>query len=487
MPKVRELLTRWVFKSDTKALKRFEAGLTAAKKTATVAAKAVAAVAGVASAAGLGLLALTKRTAESDDALGKLSQKIGVSVEDLSGLRYAADLADVGLSDLQMGFKGLADKAAGAARKEKGALDLFKRLGISATDSAGKMKNPVMLFYEVAESLKDAPSAVERSSRAIDVFGRSGLSLIPMLKDGAMGVAKLQAEARKAGLVIGKDATDAAEEFNDSITALKALVFGTAASLTRSLVPGLTSTIKRAREWVLANQGLIRGKIVEYIKMIKDIIIELPQKFMDVVKTVRSVIQALDRLKYVIIGLMALQIIAMLKSLALTLGVTVLSSIVTIIQVLGVLKAAAVFLVSAIGLVGMLAASIAYLVSNWDEVASGWGEVWDSLVATTRQAINAIKKAIGPELWGWLFGGEIATPRVMLTMENMQRLRGVAEGPTIQGGRTATTNIGPTVNAPINVTVPPGTPAEQARGVAKAARDGVRQASNRAALEGVKR
>jgi len=62
-----------------------------------------------AGAAGGGLVMLVNHAIEAGDQLNKLSQKIGVSVDDLSALKFAAQLADVEVGSFTRGMKGLND------------------------------------------------------------------------------------------------------------------------------------------------------------------------------------------------------------------------------------------------------------------------------------------------------------------------------------------------------------------------------------------
>ena len=60
------------------------------------------------------LAAMIKNAIDAADQLNKLSQKIGISVEALSTLRFAAQLSDVSLETLQKGIKGLSQNIAEA-------------------------------------------------------------------------------------------------------------------------------------------------------------------------------------------------------------------------------------------------------------------------------------------------------------------------------------------------------------------------------------
>ena len=55
---------------------------------------------------------------------------------------------------------------------------------------------------------------------ALEVFGRSGTGLLPMFAQGAAGIERLQAEARRLGLMMSGEDARAAEQFNDTLDAL---------------------------------------------------------------------------------------------------------------------------------------------------------------------------------------------------------------------------------------------------------------------------
>src|SRR5262245_24701525 len=75
------------------------------------------------------------------DEFGKSSQKFGISVEALSGLKYAADLADVSFEGLQKGL-GKLSKAmlAGVVDPSGEAAKVFQTLGVSVADASGNLR-----------------------------------------------------------------------------------------------------------------------------------------------------------------------------------------------------------------------------------------------------------------------------------------------------------------------------------------------------------
>ena len=177
------------------------------------------ALGGVASLGGIGLMA--KQAIDAADNLGKMAQKVGVSVESLSALEYAGKLSDVSLEQLGTGLKKLSvnlnEVGSGGDNDAAAAL---KALGISATDSSGKLRNADAVFADVAEAFAGMKDGAGKTALAVAIFGKAGSDLIPMLNAGAKGLAEMRGEAEALGLVFTGDTAKQAEAFNDNLTRL---------------------------------------------------------------------------------------------------------------------------------------------------------------------------------------------------------------------------------------------------------------------------
>jgi hypothetical protein len=98
----------------------------------------------------------------------------------------------------------------------------------------------------------------------MEVFGKTGTSLLPMMQDGAKGIEALKQQARDLGLVISTEDAKAAETFGDTLDDLwkviKSGVFAIGAALAPLLQDLATSAIRVAKvtaDWVRQNKGLI--------------------------------------------------------------------------------------------------------------------------------------------------------------------------------------------------------------------------------------
>ena len=172
------------------------------------------------------------------DELDKMSQKIGVSTETLSGLKYAADIADVDFQTLTQGIekfsKNLGDVNAGVGQTAKYG---FQALGLSLKDSNGHLKDANTLFLETADRLSTMKDGVQKTWIVMTLFGRAGAELIPFFNQGADGIDKLTAKAKEMGLIIDEKTAKAAAHLNDQMTTMNAQIKGLEESLAGPLLP----------------------------------------------------------------------------------------------------------------------------------------------------------------------------------------------------------------------------------------------------------
>ena len=208
---------------------------------------------GITISAAFALKKVITDTANLGDELNKMSQKTGVSVEKLSELKYAADLSDVSLEGLSTGLKKLSMKMAEVAKDSEGeAAKAFKALGVSVTDANGKLKSTDIVLAEVADKFAEANDGAAKTAIAIQIFGRSGADMIPLLNSGAQGLRDMGKEARDAGLVMSAETAKKSEELNDNLRRLKLMVDGVAVSVGSELIPEMNrlseSFVKTGKE-----------------------------------------------------------------------------------------------------------------------------------------------------------------------------------------------------------------------------------------------
>ena len=195
-----------------------------------------------------GFAAMIKSAIDAADHLNKLSQKIGISVEALSTLRFAAQLSDVSLESLQKGIKSLSQNITEANTGIGDGAQLFEALGISVKNADGSMKSTEDVLLQVANVFANLEDGAVKTALAVKIFGKSGMDMIPFLNQGAAGINQLTAEAERLGLKLTTETARSAEAFNDNLTALKASSYSLGIALARDFLPELTNITNAMRE-----------------------------------------------------------------------------------------------------------------------------------------------------------------------------------------------------------------------------------------------
>ena len=195
-----------------------------------------------------GFAAMIKSAIDAADQLNKLSQKIGISVEALSTLRFAAQLSDVSLETLQKGIKGLSQNITEANTGIGDGAQVFDALGISVKNADGSMKSTEAVLLQMADVFANLEDGAVKTALAVKLFGKSGMDMIPFLNQGAAGINQLTAEAERLGLKLTTETARSAEAFNDNLTALKASSSSLGIALARDFLPELTNITNAMRE-----------------------------------------------------------------------------------------------------------------------------------------------------------------------------------------------------------------------------------------------
>lgn len=204
-----------------------------------------AAVGAAVVAAGTALAVMVKQSINSMDNLTKLAQSVGTTTEDLSALAYAADLSGVSQDNLGTALtrltKNASDAAQGIGEAQKG----FNALGISVKDAEGNLKSSDQLLQEVAGKFAQFEDGANKTALAVNLFGKSGADLIPLLNAGAEGIQDMKDEAEELGLTFDQKTGKAAEAFNDNLTRLDAVKKGLFNRIAAQLLPSLVSLTDR--------------------------------------------------------------------------------------------------------------------------------------------------------------------------------------------------------------------------------------------------
>ena len=180
-----------------------------------------------------GLVAMTKKTMDAGSEMYLLSQKTGVSVEALAQFKKAASTSGTDIETVAKAIAKLSKGMFEAAQTGKGpTADALKTLGISATDATGKLRSADAVMLDIATKFKGMPDGVQKTALAMQLFGKSGAELIPMLNMGGEAIDKMKVKMTTAF-------AERAQEYSAKLTALSGKVGALGADIAIVLLPVL--------------------------------------------------------------------------------------------------------------------------------------------------------------------------------------------------------------------------------------------------------
>lgn len=218
---------------------------------------------------GVGLTAYAKSatdyTVEQVKNAKDLSRQTGMTVEDASRLEYAAQRLGIGADQASTAFGIFSKQIQKTTEATDPAKTKLGELGISVKDSAGIVKPFNNLLLETADKFRGMKDGSEKTAAAMELFGRSGKDLIPLLNQGSDGIKKLEEQADKLGITLTSKNIQAVNKYiqsqkdlADSTNALKIQV----GTLTAPILAQFNQKINEAVSGLLKIDGPIHNATV---------------------------------------------------------------------------------------------------------------------------------------------------------------------------------------------------------------------------------
>lgn len=171
--------------------------------------------------------------------MGHLAEQTGISTQNLSVLRYTANQTGIDFDTLTKGFKKMSTDIWEWNHGEKLAGEAFQDLGFSLQDIQNKGQDMYGIMAMIADRFKDMPDGPQKLALAVELFGRAGQQLIPILNQGAAGLDAFKTEAEAMGVVLDENGVKKMEELHSSAERLKAMFEGLGLTISNALAPPL--------------------------------------------------------------------------------------------------------------------------------------------------------------------------------------------------------------------------------------------------------
>lgn len=183
----------------------------------------------------VGINAAIDRLSNSIHTLAKLddmAQKTGSSVENLSRIQKTVaafggdfDAVDKAIAKLAKGM-GTVDSDTNKAN------NALRALGISARDAAGNLRDPSQVMIDISRNLQNFSDGASKTALVIDLFGKSGAEIVPVLNDMADNVDRFSG--------VSTEAAQQASLLKDQVGLLSGHVDSLYTAMAAGLMPALT-------------------------------------------------------------------------------------------------------------------------------------------------------------------------------------------------------------------------------------------------------
>lgn len=374
---------------------------------------------GASAAVGGSILAVGKSTADYAGDMYDMARGAGIGVEAFQKLAYAGRMSGVETEKLSASLVKFDRMVAEAAGGNKTYMQTFEDLGIKIKDSAGNLRQPNEIFEDVADIFHNTEDGIGKTALAVELFGKSGADLIPMLNDGKAGLKAFYAEAERLGLVLSDETTAKGDAFSDQLENIGEQVKGVKLQLGAALIPALSAAaekiskvIDKITRWVQENPELVAT--IGNIAMTTGKWIAILGTAAIAIGSVTFIVGQFGKVFRIVSDSIKIgtKIVSEYKN-----GMLLFRMQYALFSVWSKIAAAGQWLFNTslygcpvvwiVAGIMVIIAAVVLLVKYWDEVAAWFKKLWDAIVGIFKAAWEAIKK-VWDAVTGWfsnLWGG----------------------------------------------------------------------------------
>lgn len=209
-----------------------------AKKADDAGKKAGLAIAAGVAAGVAALGAMILKSIDAGDAMNDLSVRLGVSVENLSRLQFAATRTGVASETLSNALRTMQKNISEVAETAGGrALPALNELNLSA--KALTQLSADQQFLVLADAIAAVENPADRARLSMKLMGTEGAQLITTMEGGAAGIIELANRSDELGNTMSTKAAKAAAELDDTIKDFQGAMNGASQEIFKNLGPQL--------------------------------------------------------------------------------------------------------------------------------------------------------------------------------------------------------------------------------------------------------
>jgi Phage-related minor tail protein len=200
-----------------------------------------------------------------------LQRVIGGTTEEVSGLSAAMKLSGMDATAAGTTLKIFSTKLVAASNDGKKASDMVAKLGGDFRDAHGNIKPMSEILPQVADKFASMPNGIEKTALATQLFGRSGLAMLPFLNKGSEGIGELTTKAKEMGLVLDDASMKSFVEAKKAQREFDATMQGLSVTIGSALLPVVEVFQNFVRDAltpaILKVTGFVRNHRAEFVAL----------------------------------------------------------------------------------------------------------------------------------------------------------------------------------------------------------------------------
>lgn len=276
--------------SIEKLLAGINGGTDAVKQFASQVGEISSTVGELASALGLAfsvekLVEFVGKMAELGEQTERTAAMLGVSVKEAQELGFMATVTGGSAEGLALSMERLQVNLQKAQAGTGPASQALQALGLSAKELIGLPIDQQM--NRIADSVARFADGGNKTAIVMELLGRGGAQMIPVLDQGTGGLDNLRGSAERVGAVMSGTTIGVLANMSTNLTTLKGAATGLGGTLVSILAPAINDAVHGLTEWISGiNATLQAHKLWE--RAIEDIRFVL-KDFLDLLLTVGAV------------------------------------------------------------------------------------------------------------------------------------------------------------------------------------------------------
>ena len=216
------------------------------------------ALSGVFTIAAISMIARAGKAAlDAGGDIKDMADAIGVTTDSFQELTFAGAQFGVSQENISASLAIFSRNVGQAADGNGQLIKTFRDLGVTILDANGKLKSNDTVLNDVVEAISRIPDPARQTAVGFELFGRSFARLLPMFRDGKVGLDALRQSAHDYNAVMGKEAIDASDAASDKIKELEKSFATLAQTLMAKVAPSIKWVIDQWQDMLFKATPLV--------------------------------------------------------------------------------------------------------------------------------------------------------------------------------------------------------------------------------------